>query len=190
MSKIEEKYGLKTGQAIALFIILILNVLWIICSTITRIKMFGSLPLPQIVNIVMFAVTVYYVCYSYKKPHGNHMRYLMLCCAALEAIQYINTSFTYPTYIIYVFYAITILKAYMAGRLDHYKQNVIISAVILIGECLIRYALINIVISDGLQITFISFVRLMGPVTMWLAIAASYIIRYKPHKEAGLADKN
>ena len=188
MSRIEEKTGLKTGQAVALLIILILNVLWIICSTWTRVKMFGSLPFNQIVNIVMFVVTVYYVCHSYKKPHGNLMRYLILCCAALEALQYINAGFTYPTYIVYVFYAITILKAYMAGRLDHYKQNVIISAVILICECLILYSLVDICIDMGAHISFVIFMGLVGPVTQWLAIAAGYIFRFKLHKEAGLAD--
>ena len=190
MSKIEEKFGLKTGQAIVLFIILILNVLWIICSTWTRIVIFGSLPLNQIVNIVMFAVTAYYVCYSYKKPHGNLMKYLILCCAALEALQYINTSFTYPTYIIYIFYAITILKAYMAGRLDHYKQNIIISAVVLICECLIFYSLVDICMDMGAHISFVIFMGLIGPIAQWLTIAAGYLIRFKPHKEAGLADKN
>ena len=186
MNKIEEKYGLKTNQAIAILIVLILNLVWIISSTVFRIRRFGNLPLNQIANIVMFGVTVYYVCYSYKKPHGNLMRYLVLCCAVFEAIQYINSRFEYPNYMNYVFYGVTILKAYMAGRLDHYKQNVVISAIVLVCECLILYTVACTFVGSGAQNLFVRFIRIMGPVTVWLAIATSYIIRYKPHKEAGL----
>ena len=189
MNIIEEKFGLKVGQAIVLFTVLVLNVLWIVCSTWVRIRRYGNLPLYQVIDIIMFAVTVYYVCYSYKKPHGNLMRYLILCFAALQAFQYINTSFSYPTYAYYAFYAGTILKAYMAGRLDHYKQNIYISVAIFACECLIRYALFGIYLSDGKHISFISFMNVIGPVTLWLAIATSYIIRFKPHKEAGFEDK-
>ena len=189
MSNIKEKSGLKTGQVIALIIILILNVLWIICSTITRIERYGSLPIYQIVNIVMFAVAVFYVCYGYKKPHGNLMRYLMICCVVLDVILYINSRLTYPTYMIYVFYAITILKAYMAGRLDHYKQNVFISAIIFVLQIVHICPNMSRFIQEN-TMSFVNFFRSIGPVTVWVAIAASYLIRFKPHKEAGLADKN
>ena len=183
------KNKLKTGQLIALIAILILNLIWIACSTITRIKMLGTLPLNQIANIVMFAIVVYYVCYSYKKPHGNLMRYLVLCCAALEAFQYINSIITYPSYMYYIFYAVTILKAHMAGRLDHYKQNIIISAIVLVCECLILYCLTSALVSFGVQNLVVPFMSMMGPVTLWLDIAFAYVLRYKEHKEAGLADK-
>ena len=187
MNKIEEKYGLKTNQAIALLAVIVLNVLWIICNTYKHVNKFGGLTAYQIVNIVMFGISIYYACYSYKKPHGNLMRYLILCCAALDAIQYINSILTYPTYIYYVFYAITILKAYMAGRLDHYKQNLYISAAILLLQIVHIYPLMSRQILRG-SMTFVNFFSAIGPVTVWLAIATSYIIRYKPHKEAGLKD--
>ena len=189
MSKIEEKYSLKTGQAIALSIILILNILWLVCSTWFGIIMYGKIALTQIVNIVMFAVTVYYVCYSYKKPHSNLMRYLILCSAAFSATRSIISAFEYPIYIAVVSYLIVILKSYMAGRLDHYKQNVIISAVVLVCQCLMSYYLIDLFASFDFAITFVYVVSALGPVILWLAIAASYIVRFKPHKEAGLADK-
>ena len=188
MNKIEEKYGLTIGQVIALLIILILNLVWIISSTAYRIKTYGNLPLNQIANIVMFFVTVYYVCYSYKKPHGNLMRYLILACAALEAFQYANSIIIYPTYMNYVFYGVTMLKTYMAGRLDHYKQNVVISAIVLVCECLVIYNIISIMMTFNVENLFVYIIRIIGPVTLWLAIATSYIIRFKPHKEAGLED--
>ena len=187
MNNLEEKFGLESKQLIALLIVIILNILWIICNTYVYIQMLGSISAFQVLNIIMFAVSVYYACYSYKKPHGNLMRYLILCCAALDAIKYINSTLPYPTYIYYVFYAITILKAYMAGRLDHYKQNVIISVVIIALQIVHIYPFMSHQILSG-SMTFVNFFSTIGPVTVWLAIATSYIIRYKPHKEAGLEE--
>ena len=185
MNKIEEKYGLKKNQATALLIVLVLNIVWF-CCTVSRIITSGKITTSHIANIVMFAVTVYYVCYSYKKPHGNLMRYLILCSAAYSAIRSVASD--YPTYVAYACYLMIILKSYMAGRLDHYKQNVIISAVILACQCLMSYHLIDLFAGRGM-LTFTSIMSSIGPATLWLAIATSYIIRYKPHKEAGLEDK-
>lgn len=184
MNKIEEKYGLKPSQAIALLVILALNVLWFACSILSRIELSIGLTVDQIANIVMFAVTVYYVCYSYKKPHGNLMRYLILCSAVFSAVK--GITFNYPTYISSTCFLMVILKSYMAGRLDHYKQNVIISAVILICQCIMSYYIIDVFTSFEIPLTFNLIMSVIGPVTLWLAIATSYIIRYKPHKEAGL----
>ena len=189
MNKIEEKFGLTTKQAIIILAVLVLNVIWLVCSTWFGIRAYGKVALTQIVNIVMFAVTVYYVCYSYKKPHGNLMRYLVLCSAVFSAIRSIISDFEYPIYITAVSYLIIILKSYMAGRLDHYKQNVIISAVVLVCQCLMVYYLIDLFTIAGLPLTFVYVVSALGPVILWLAIATSYIIRYNPHKEAGLEDK-
>ena len=77
----------------------------------------------------------------------------------------------------------------MAGRLDRYKQNLIISIVILFLRAVNIYPFISMAIKNDIM-SFAVFFSYIGPVTVWLAIAASYIIRYKPHKEAGLADKN
>ena len=188
MNNLEEKFGIESKQAFALLAVIVLNVLWIVCNTYTHIQKFGGLNAYQVVNIVMFAVAVFYACYGYKKPHGNLMRYLMLCCVVLDVILYINSRLTYPPYMIYVFYAITILKAYMAGRLDHYKQNVIISAIIFALQIIHICPNISRFVQEN-TMSFVNFFRSIGPVTVWLAIAAGYIIRFKPHKEAGLADK-
>ena len=188
MNRIEEKYGLKPSHAYALFAILVLNILWLICGTIIAIQLHGGMPLYQIVNIIMLAATAYYACYAYKKPHGNHMRYLILCSAAYSAIRNITSSFARPTYIIVISYLIIILKTYMAGRLDHYKQNVIISAVILACQCAMVYYNIDAFTSAGFSLTFVYVMSTLGPVTLWLAIAGAYITRFKLHKQAGLED--
>ena len=44
-------------------------------------------------------------------------------------------------------------------------------------------------LNENLLDEFDYIITTIGPVTLWLAIATSYIIRYKPHKEAGLEEK-
>ena len=188
MNKIEEKYGLKTGQAVILLVLFVLNVVWIVTSTVSRIRVSGSLPFNQIVNIVMFAVTIYYVCYSYKKPHGNLMRYLILSSAVFSAVKSIISTAEYPIYLCATNYLMIILKSYMAGRLDHYKQNIVTSMLILACYCVAAFYYISICIQIG-RLNFVSVMSCLGSITIWLAIAASYIIRYKPHKDAGLEEK-
>ena len=136
----------------------------------------------------MFAIAVVYTVYGYKKPHGNHMRYLLLIYVVYESIILIRSADWQPVYMLVANLAIIVLATYMAGRLDRYKQNVTISAIILFLHLVYIYPFINNAIANN-ALTAIKFVSYIGPVTIWLAIAAGYIIRYKPHKEAGLADK-
>ena len=94
-----------------------------------------------------------------------------------------------PTYVNAVYLIIIMLAVYMAGRLDRYTQNIIISAAILVCAGIVAYYLIDMIADFGMPLTFVNLCACVGGVTCWLAIAASYIIRYKEHKEAGLADK-
>ena len=136
----------------------------------------------------MLAIAVFYIVYGYKKPHGNHMRYLLLIYVVYESIILMRSADWQPVYMLVANLAIIVLATYMAGRLDRYKQNVIISAVILVLHIVYIYPFINIALLNN-ALTAITFVGYIGPVTIWLAIAAGYIIRFKAHKEAGLADK-
>ena len=77
----------------------------------------------------------------------------------------------------------------MAGRLNKFVQNIIINAAVLVTNGIVAFYLLSKIIGSGQPLTFVRVGACFGCVTVWLAIAASYIIRYKPHKEAGLADK-
>lgn len=180
-----EKKKLSTGALVALIVIAALNVLWIVCNLV----LYSANILFQVwAPIVMFAIAAIYTVYGYKKPHGNHIRYLLLLNAVdLGALLIANRSWQ-PAYLIAVSIANIILVSYMAGRLDRYKQNLIISIVILALKIVSIYPFISMAIKYDIM-SFAVFFSYIGPVTVWLAIAASYIIRYKPHKEAGLADK-
>ena len=185
MNKIEEKYGLKTGHAIALFAILILNIAWIICDFI----LFKGNMLFQVwVSIFMFVGAAIYACYGYKKPHGNHMRYLCLFQAICVAYLLFANAKYQPEYVNANYLIIILLTTYMAGRLEHYKQNYIICFILLVCHCVSVYYLIDMLKSVNL-LTIVNVVACLGPVGVWLAIAGAYLTRYKLHKEAGFEDK-
>ena len=186
MENIKEASKLKTGQLIALIAILILNIVWIICSFIFA---DGNITFSYVASVVMFAAAVFYSCHGYKAPHGNLMRYLILCFVVSTSIQYVFGGITYPKYISAMYFAIIILATYMAGRLNRYVQNIIISILLLICQCITTVYFLSDVNGTGLEITFLNVMACAGPITLWLAVAAGYIIRYKPHIEAGLADK-
>ena len=182
MNKIEEKYGLKPRQAIIVLFVLALNVLWIVCNAIRHEGNILS------IRTFMFIVSTFYVCYGYKKPHGNLMRYLLLLYAASVAWYLVKDGGNQPMYLSINYAAIVMLTTYMAGRLERYKQNVIISALVLIGNCITTYYLFDKISGTG-TLTFINAVSYLGAITVWLAIATGYIIRYRLHKQAGLEDK-
>ena len=97
MSRIEGKYGLKTSHAIALFVILLLNIVWFICEVI---HFSDHLSSPNFwISALMFVIAVFYACYGYKKPHGNHMRYLLLLYAAFVAAFLVSSGRTMPMYL-------------------------------------------------------------------------------------------
>ena len=187
MSKIEEKTGLKAGQLIALIAIAALNILWLVCRVIS---FSGTIMIQTVAPIVMLVITAIYALYGYKKPHGNHVRYLLLIYAVyMSSIVIANQSQTwFPVYASAVNIATVILSTYMAGRLDRYKQNLVISIAIVVLQMVHIYPFMSSYIQEN-TLSFVTFFKSVGPVSVWLAIAASYIIRYKPHKEAGLADK-
>ncbi len=182
----EKKSSLKTGQLIALIAIAVLNILWIVCNLILfKVSIASKICIP----IAMFVIAVIYALYGYKKPHGNHMRYLLLTYVVYEGIVFIRSIPSQPTYLMVVYLAIIVLSTYMAGRLDRYKQNLVISIIVLILQAVNSFYFVDRAINRN-SLSFASFFSFIGSVTIWLAIAASYIIRYKPHIEAGLADKN
>ena len=71
----ENKKKLSTGAVVALILIAALNVLRIVCNLV----LYSANIIFQVwAPIVMFAIAAIYIVYGYKKPHGNHMRYLLL----------------------------------------------------------------------------------------------------------------
>ena len=186
MKNKESKLNLKTGEMIVLVAIAILNIIWLVCRFAT---FTGEFKFKTITPILMLIICVIYVLYGYKKPHGNHIRYLLLFYAAhMGSLLVANQGSPFvPAYATVAHVATIILATYMAGRLDRYNQNLIISVAITILQIVYIYPYINLYIQNN-SMTFVNFFRIIGPVSLWLTIAASYIVRFKPHKQAGLED--
>ena len=182
-----EKKKLSTGAVVALILIAVLNILWLICRFVS---FTGTITVQTIAPIVMLLITAIYAFYGYKKPHGNHVRYLLLIYAVyMSAIVIANQSQTwFPIYGSIANIATVLLSAYMAGRLDKYEQNLIICVAIVVLQIVHIYPFMSIYIQRN-TMSFVTFFKSVGPVSVWLAISASYISRYKEHKEAGLSDK-
>lgn len=187
MNKIEEKYGLKPSHAYALFAILVLNVCWLIAMIIFLSQNLSRLNF-MLLSLIQFALAAYYACYGYKKPHGNLMRYLLLLYAATTGIMLIMRAETQGTLYNVTYIAVIILSTYMAGRLNKYKQNLIISLILLVINFVNVYPFLNDLISNG-GLSFVSLFGAIGPIVVWLAIAGAYLTRYKLHKQAGFEDK-
>ena len=185
MSNIEKKYELKTGEAIALIVIFLLNVLWFVCNLLT---FSGDISIQFLISTFMFADAAFYTYYGYKKPHGNNMRYLLLLQAISIAVLVVVNGTTQPAFLTVNYLTSIILVAYMAGRLEHYKQNIVISVIVLISKLISTFYYIDVWSKAG-TLTFTNAVSCFGSTLIWLLIVSGYIIRFKLHKEAGLEDK-
>ena len=185
MENNKKKSSLSAGHIVVLIVIAVLNILWLICRII---RFSGTITLQTGLPILVFLLTAVYVLFAYKKPHGNLLRYLLLVHVVSEGILLIANQSLQPIYLNVVNLAVIILTTYMAGRLSKYRQNVVISIVILILQIVNVYYSVTWAGQYGF-LTFSVFFSQLWPVTIWLAVAASYILRYHDHKEAALADK-
>ena len=182
----ENKKNLSTGAIVALIVIAVFNILSFVCNFI----MFrGHMSFSFWVAIFEFIIAAFYAIYGFKKPHGNHMRHLLLIYAVIDAVLLLLSCTNQPTYVNAVYLIIIILAVYMAGRLHKYTQNIIISIAVLVCDGIVAYYLIDMIAGFGIPLTFVNFCACLGGVACWLAIAAGYVFRYREHKEAGLTDK-
>ena len=184
----ENKKKLSTGAIIALIIVAALNIVWLVCVCYLGIIK-GGISFNTSLSFLMFAAAAVYALFAYKKPHGNYMRYLLLAYTLIGSVMFVQLCKNQELYMNIIDVVMIILMAYMAGRLDHYKQNIVICGIVLAKTILVSALLISKMSSLG-RLDFVTFFGCIGSVTCWLAVAASYLVRYKPHKEAGLADKN
>lgn len=186
MNDTQEKKGLNKTQLVALVIILVLNAYWIISDFIA---FSGNITFIVGVTMLEIVIAIFYTTFDYKKPHGNLMRYLLLLYVILDGIILIEYAASQPKYLNIIYYIKAALVSYMAGRLDHYKQNLVICGIVLVCNAVISYYLLDMISNFGLPLNIINIGSCIGCVTVWLAIAGGYIIRYKLHKEAGLEEK-
>ena len=165
---------------------MVLNAYWLVSDFIV---FSGNITFDILITMLEVVVAIFYTLFDYKKPHGNLMRYLLILHVFLSAITFVDSAVTQPKYVNVMFLIILTLVSYMAGRLDHYKQNVVICGIVLVCNAVISYYLLNMFIGFGFEMNLANIGCCLGCVTVWLAIAGGYIIRYQLHKEAGLEEK-
>ena len=169
-----------------LFVILLLSILSFVCNIIMN---NGQLSIQICFALLIYVAVAFYVLYDYKRPHGNNMKYLLLVYAISTAGILTTCCKVQPTYLTINYLVVIILSTYMAGRLDRYKQNLYISAILIVCAFISFFSLISALTTIGLSVNFVNVMACSGTVTQCLAIVVSYSIRFRPHKEAGLEDK-
>ncbi len=180
------------GKLFAIIALGLLTALGLAVEIIAFIRYRNDYSSGNYLSLITYAVTslllLYYAVAGYKKPHGNLLKYLLLlfaiCClggvvSVMAERTVIDTAFNYTRGIV------VLMAAYVAGRLNRFKQNVFLMSVIgvlMFGSSLALF-LTNSDTNLFSMFTFFTFF------VLWVDVMIAYILRYKEHKEAGLTDK-
>lgn len=136
-------------------------------------------------TLVLYAAVAFYALVSYKVPHGNHLKYLMLYFAiSLIFVLNIAVKYELATCALMTIFAIMLI-CYIAGRLDKIQKNKWLCVFVL--ACLIHVGVSGTV--NGGEFTFSSLMRNLTTPIVWIDICGAYFVRHADHKEAGLCDK-
>ena len=187
----ENKKELGTGAIIGIVVLAVLSIAELIINIIFSIKYYSTsaILLELVPYILLFVAITYYAIAGYKKPHGNLLRFVFLLfslsCLCTLISQMFDTGIEGKACFSFLIGIAALLAAYTGGRLDKIKKNRL--PLIIIGLVLIIKPILGCFEHGGFQFMF--FVWGMSTFVLWLDIAFAYILRYKEHKEAGLADK-
>jgi len=165
----------KANHLVASIICGILTAFGIVASIISLINGSGSAHIwlsDDIILLVLSVLIGYYAFIGYKKPHGNLLKYIILI-SNLVGLQVINEGLGL------LIVVETGIRCYAAGRLERVKENLIL--LILLTACDVGLT-IWLAVSNALT------VGVVAALVVWLDICVAYFLRYKEHKEAGLAD--
>ena len=138
---------------------------------------------------IYYCLVFYYGINGYKIPHGNLVRYLMLILAAYNIFNVTVSIYRWyklPWVVLAAGNLAAMFIAYMAGRLNKFKKNLIVAiivTVLLLAECFWPVKI------PGVEVDALFFLDRSLPILMWLTIMSIYFFRYEEHTEAGLADK-
>lgn len=180
----------KDKKALQLIVVVLTSLTGIIFGVISvfwRLDNYIS-PYPLIVAGIYYCIVFYYGFRGYKTPHGNLVRYLMLILSI-----YIIAAIAVSIYRWYKLPWVVLLAgnlgamsiAYMAGRLNKFKKNIIVSvivSVLLVTECFWQFKI------PGVKVDALFYIDRSLPIFMWLTIMSIYFFRYHEHKKAGLED--
>ena len=186
----ENKKNLSTGAVVALAICLVLVITNFVIEMIQIVRadnMGAAFVAMSIVGKLSMISVFFYAFTGYKKPHGNILRNTFVIYAALCAAAIVLTPFDDPKYITAVILLEVVLIAFMSGKLNKFKQNLAIITIVAI--CSLVYAIYSLSLVQPGSFSIFSIFNAFATLIYWATLSVSYIIRYKGHKEAGLADK-
>ena len=148
-----------------------------------------SFTVEAIITCAMFVLIVFYAVSNFKVPHGNLLKYLFLvfaACSLCGVLSVVTERTSADTVYNALRGVVVLLTAFVAGRLDRFKQNVILMSII--GVLMLASSITQI--SAELDGDFLGLFWCFTFFLLWADLMFAYILRYREHKEAGLADKN
>ena len=185
----KKKFG--TGAIIGVIVLAALSAAELIVNVVFTIQRYpvSAILFELVPYTFLFIAIAYYAAAGYKKPHGDLLRAVFLvfsfsCFGTIVSQVAFEGSVGTVSFVIFMG-IVALLTAYTGGRLDKIKKNYTLLIIITL-------ALLVKSILDYLALPVKSFLILLwvfSTFVLWLDIAFAYILRYKEHKEAGLADK-
>ena len=170
---------------IAKIIVLLLGIL----SIIHNVGLVTEHP-RTIVDIVVVCLAVYYMFVDYKVPHSNLLKILFIVHVAEMILDFWLYTSKHAKALdisdLLLFVTIAIIS-YVAGRLDRYKENIVLLSV----AALLSFVS-GILGLNAFAVKITSPLSLMGVFSKFiilLSLIIPYVSRYKAHKAAGLEDK-
>ena len=143
---------------------------------------------PFIVVGIYYLLVFYYGLRGYKTPHGNLVRYLMLVFAAYMIFTVAVSIYRWyklPWVVLVASNLAAVFIAYMAGRLNKFKKNIIVGVAVTALLLLSSFWPYKI---PGIEVNLLFFIDRMLPLFMWLTIMQIYFFRYEEHTKAGLEE--
>lgn len=188
----------KKGNGIKIAIIvdialLLFGLVITFCQLFNSANKYGS-----IITLVVYAATIFYAFYAYKKPHGDLLRIAFIAFATALALLICRPDEFQP-FIKYIFCAPIVLTAFTAGRLNRLEENktyiIVIEAVLVAAAVLSLFTVAPDAVAGaegmstiepaqmaaGWYTKFLAF----NPAIQFGTLALSYTVRFNEHKKAG-----
>lgn len=201
----ESKKKISTGAIVGIIVLAVLSVVALVCSIIGSKHYFGYLKLTPgfVAWVIMLVAIIYYAIAGYKRPHGNLLRviFFLISITCLNGVidsakcvpLFEGNALNLELFIIGLDGISALMIAYIGGRLDKIKKNIIplilITAAKLAKSVLFISLFIPLYSAWGWGTNLADYVWCFSTFVLWLDVAFAYILRYKEHKEAGLTDK-
>lgn len=174
-------------QRVFVVVLLLAGITVSIISIFWRIDNYISV-LSFIVVGIYYCLVFFYGVYGYKIPHGNLVRYLMLILASYNIFNVTVSIYRWyklPWVVLVAGNLAAMLIGYMAGRLNKFKKNIIIAAIVTVLLLVESFWYVKI---PDVEISLLFYLDRSLPIFMWLTIMSIYFFRYKEHKQAGIPD--